>query len=466
MSTAVAQDIVPATEQLDLFDPLAEASYYHDISRFGFFSVLYQVPDTNRKHQRSYRLPDMPEVIRLLPKDRDTWISQAEFTKPNRRIVNLARLGLLFVDIDCYNVGVTPEWAYQAIRYLCEENHIPYPSIAIHSGRGLQLKWLLEKPLPRHALPRWNATQAMLVDLFAEIGADANAKDASRVLRLVDTINTKSGATVRVLDFTDGDDGLPKRYDFEELSVYRMDDSVFDKKKQNHPFSEEEKARMVAAREAREAKKAHLELLPGGKNKSSGLRGFSGRQLAWHRVEDIRTLMKLRGGVPAGMSMNTLFWSLNFLLLSGATNPDQVWHEAAELCREFGFGDFKRRDELSTLYLKAKDFTAGRTVILGGKEMPALYTPKNDTLIQLFQITDEEQRQLRTIICGDVAAERHRIREQERRRSAGMVSREAYISSNNKKRATARLLRATGKSIREIAAELCVSKSIVSIWCS
>jgi hypothetical protein len=54
------------------------------------------------KKQDSYRLSQMPVVLSMLDHSRDTWLSQAEFIKPNRRVVNLARIGLLFADLDTY----------------------------------------------------------------------------------------------------------------------------------------------------------------------------------------------------------------------------------------------------------------------------------------------------------------------------------------------------------------------------
>ncbi|WP_178377649.1 hypothetical protein [Nitrosomonas cryotolerans] len=54
------------------------------------------------KRQSSHRLIEMPTVLGLIDKTCDTWISQAEFIRPNRRVVNLARVGLLFADLDTY----------------------------------------------------------------------------------------------------------------------------------------------------------------------------------------------------------------------------------------------------------------------------------------------------------------------------------------------------------------------------
>lgn len=78
-----------------------------------------------------------------------------------------------------------------------------------------------------------------------------------------------------------------------------------------------------------------------------------------------------------------------------------------------------------TLYAKAKAYEAGERVTFSGKEFAPLYTPRNNTLINLFQITTDEQRQLRTIIETDIAVERRRERDKKRvtafRRAAGVV---------------------------------------------
>lgn len=117
---------------------------------------------------------------------------------------------------------------------------------------------------------------------------------------------------------------------------------------------------------------------------------------------------------------------MNFLLLSGATNSKQMYHEAAALARELDPQWNSRSKELMTLFSKAKAYEAGEKVSFGGKEHTPLYTPKNDTLINLFRITPEEQQQLKTIVSQAEAAERHRTREEGRRRAAGAIDRQTY----------------------------------------
>lgn len=405
--------------QLALFSSQDEAQMYHDSNRNGFFSLLVDV--CGEKRQSSHRLADMPTILNLADKTRDTWMSQAEFIRPNRRVVNLARLGLLFTDLDTYRIpflaGRTADQLATSVLYFCTEAGLPTPSVLIYSGRGIQAKWLLNGTIPRQALPRWNACQRYLVDRLAHIGADPMAKDASRVLRTIQTVNSKSGEVCRVVHITNDSNGQPIRYNFEYLAEALLPTSRWVIEQQRQEQSDRRKRKSQA-----------FLLVPGGK--ADNLRGFSGRQLAWDRLEDLRKLAELRGGVNEGCRMQHLFWRLNFLLLSGATNSRQMYHEATVLARELDPQWNCRSQELMSLFSKAKAYESGERVSFGGKEYAPLYTPKNDTLINLFRITADEQRQLRTIVSHVEAAERHRVREEGRRRAAGAVDRQTYESTS------------------------------------
>jgi len=446
--------------QFGLFRSQDEANTYHDSQRNGFFSLL--INTRGKKRQSSHRLEDMPCVLGVLDKTRDTWMSQAEFMRPNRRVVNLARIGLLFADLDTYRIpalaGRNPDQLVASILYFCGDAGLPMPSLLIHSGRGIQAKWLLEGTIPRQALPRWNACQRYLVDRLAHVGADSMAKDASRVLRVVETVNSKSGKVCQVVHVQTGSDGQPVRYNFEYMAEMLLPVARWTIEQQR-----QEQA-------GKRTKKKKFLLLSG--SKADNLRGFSGRQLAWDRLEDLRKLADLRGGVREGSRMMHLFWRLNFLLLSGATNSGQMYHEAAALAHELDPQWNSHSRELMTLFSKAKAYEAGEKVSFGGKEYPPLYTPKNDTLINLFKITTEEQQQLKTIIGSDMATERRRKRDRKRdearRRAAGAVDRETWLEAVNakqvQKKAEAQALRSNGLSIRAIAKQMNVSRRSVSYY--
>lgn len=403
-----------AQAQIPLF---AEHEQYHQQGSWGFFSLLTR-PQGGKATQTSHRLDLMPRVISLVNPKIDTWLSQAEFAKPNRRVVNLARIGLLFTDLDCYKEqwaqGKNPDQLAAGLLYFCQQEGIPAPSIIVFSGRGLQVKWLLDGTLPRQALTRWNACQRELVDKLRPLGADPAARDASRVLRLVDTVNTKSGELCRVVHVTQNDEGQPIRYGFELLCEAILPIARWD---------------IAKTKKATNDRIERLHLIEGTKARSN-LKGFSGRTLAWHRLDDLRKLAEIRGGVGEGQRMQHLFWQLNFLLLSGASNSELMWHEAAELARQIDPQWGYRSPELSTLYRKAVAHEKGERVSFNGKEYSPLYTPKNDSLINLFQISPDEERQMRTLISEGVAKERDAKRKETKRRAAGVVPRAEYEANS------------------------------------
>ena len=117
-----------------------------------------------------------------------------------------------------------------------------------------------------------------------------------------------------------------------------------------------------------------------------------------------------------------------------------------------------RSAELKTVYAKMKDYLAGKTVEFNGRTYPALYTPTNDTLINVFGITNEEQKELKTIIDGT----EHRRRQMAAIRQSGVMSRFDYEDRAEQRRVQARLLNAKGYSSRQIAAELGISRTTVS----
>jgi len=268
------------------------------------------------------------------------------------------------------------------------------------------------------------------------------------VLRLVNTVNSKSGEVCRVIHVENGLDGEPIRYNFEELAKALLP---------------------VARRDIETGRKAcadrrQFKLLSG--SRIGNLRTLNRRQLAWDRLEDLRLLAQLRGGVIQGERMLHLFWRLNFLLLSGATHSSKMYYEAAALARELDPRWNYRSKELMTLYTKAKTHEAGERMKFGGRKLPPLYTPKNDTLISLFSITDDEQRLLHTIISRDIAAERHRKRDEVRRRAAGAVDRATYLEAiqeaSRAKQLQAQILRAQGLRLRGIATQIGISVRTVS----
>lgn len=436
--------------QVQPFQPglWGEVDFFHSTARQGFFSILSKKNDSTT--QRSYRLSDLTQVLQLVDKRHDTYISQAEFTRPNRRVVNLARIGLCFVDVDFYGVDVlrylTPDQVAGQILNFSNDNGIPIPSVIISSGRGLYLKWFLSSTIPRQALPRWNAIQGNLVSLFDSFGADVKAKDASRVLRLESTLNTKTGNTVQVIWGQE----TPTLYDFEELSRELL------------PLDRHE---LRVEKKGREARKTLLTLL-NGESKARGHKGLNPLRLNWDRLEDIRKLAIMRGGVQPGA--RDIFLFLGICFASWVIAPGQLYFEAEALAREFAPGLSRNQIHgyTSTAINRAHAAAKGEKQEWNGQLKDPRYRYSNARLVEALRITPDEERHLKTIISQGEAKERDRLRDEKRRRATGARTRQSYLGAAKDRRATARLMAAQGRKPAEIAQALGVSRMSVSRYLS
>lgn len=395
---------------------LPEARLLHEAQAPGFFALLTKPSPTDIEHDRriygkvrprprqsSYRIEHLPLVLERLDPSRDSFLSQAQFFRPTRRVIHLWHINLCFVDLDVYKsalAGGDLSHVVQVLRRYCGDEGVPLPSVIISSGRGLYAKWLLERPLPQAALPRWNAVQEALLEKFAPFHADWKARSASQVLRLVQTVNTKSGEHVRVLHVEEID-GEPLRYDFERLA-----DGVL-------PWTRQELEALRTRRALKKAGQRELRLLRGGRE---GPARLSARSLAWTRLQDLRTLQRLRGGmIQEGLREVTLFWALLFMLGSGVTTSQQMFHEARALARELNSDFVWNRDwrdsDLSTLYRRAQYEMAHP-----GDRTAGLYWVTSQRLIEIFQVTPDEERQLKTIVSRDEKRRRNAAQHREARR--------------------------------------------------
>ena len=430
-----------------------EPTLYHDPAARGFFALLTQQAGSATKQQQTYRVEQLPWILEKLNPAIDSWISQAEFAMPSRRVVHLLRISLCFVDLDTYHspqlAGRKPEDLAKFLRMVCDDRGIPQPTLILFSGRGLQVKWLLDRPLPRKALIRWNVVQRTLVGALRDLEADPAARDASRVLRIERTTNTRTGEIVRVVDVLTAN-GEPVRYDFDRfaLEVLPVERELWRQKSQ-----------------AAESRRKQLRLISGGREENRGRRGFNVREWAWVCVDDLRVLARMRGwmqgGVPDGSRMLYLHWMMNFLLLSGATNSAEMYREAEALAREVMPKWTFSRSELGTLFRKARDYEAGVSVEIGGRKYPPLYTPSGAHMAELLSLSTEEQYQLRAFRSVEVRKDQDAARKRQERREAGAVARSKYLADSAERGGVVLSLRQEGKSIRQIAEIVGLGKSQV-----
>ena len=419
-----------STAQLELFNEgaLPEAVTLH-ADRPGFFSLLVK-PSGLTPRQSSYRVDLLPQVLAALDPDIDSYMSQATFFRPNRRLVNLWHLPLCYVDLDTYRTAygkLHEEPLSLAVRQRLTDEGIPPASLVVHSGRGLYLKWLLRSPLPQAALPRWNAVQRELVSRLADFGADPKSRDASRVLRLVSTCNTKQPdpelRKVRVL-WVEEADGAPLLHDFERLAEAVL------------PFTRKE----AAAIEADKPPVRVIQFKRGGEAAEQQARRFSFETLHWDRVTDMRKLRELRVKIAEGGRETFVFLMLNELAKSGQVNAHNFQYETVTLAREceaFVKGSDWSRSTFSTLYRRVKEHVAGQY----GRGQ-GLYKYQNQTLIEQLEITPDEERHMKTLIS---TTEKYRRKNERRNEARG------YQSKRVERAKKIVELHRAGMSLRQIA---------------
>jgi hypothetical protein len=202
--------------QPDSVSPLTHGSFLHGAGK-GYVSLGRKIqgkPPYNW-HQRSYSLDELPEVLPRHLGATDVYISQNRFYG-SRSVSRLAQLSSLYADIDFYSrpdlAQMHPRGVLEEALAALERTRIPSPSLAVATGRGLSLVWLHE-PVPRPALPRWNACQRCIHEALKGLGADPMAKDAARVFRIVGTRNSKTGAPVEAIWVQPGEP-----WDFDDLA--------------------------------------------------------------------------------------------------------------------------------------------------------------------------------------------------------------------------------------------------------
>ncbi|TVT50496.1 MAG: replication protein [Denitromonas halophila] len=439
----------------------------HDINQPGFVSLLSQASD-GRKRQRSYKLSALPGGIEQLEPGGDTWISQGEFRKPNRRAVNLWRMPVAFVDIDTYKVpslqGLPVSTLLARLLLACEDEAVPAPSLVVWSGRGLQAKWIFDKPVPSAALPRWQALENELCRRLAKVGADPMAKDVSRVLRLVGTINSKSGERVRVVHQA----SAPTHGGIRQggIIVYSFDSFVDEmlphtrgELVQLRESRGDTKGESLVEFAARDVLKGRVTVVQGGKSgrrAGGNLRPFIQSQLAWDRLGDVRKLAELRGwtaGAPAGERNLPLFLCACFL--AQAVVAPRIELELDALAREIAptWTAPELASCVSSTLARARASARGETVDFDGMPVDPRYRWKNATLIEHLQVTAEEERQLTTIISQAESRRRGAERSRAARERGGAKTRQAWLESHDVQRHTARDMRSKGATWAQIADE-------------
>ena len=321
-------------------------------------------------------------------KGKDVYISQNTFNNKSRRLIHLKELKALYIDIDCYKMNLSKE----AVKYFMENDlygQIPVPNMLIDSGRGLYYIIFLENTMAEE-LPKWQLVEKYLYEKLKDLGADNKALDATRVLRVTGTVNSKNNSIVKVIDTYD------YQYTLDEIIENYIPEIVEDRKEKQKPKGVRKKGR----------KKKFVSL-------------FTLYNLYYTRFMDIKKLVEIRNYEMTGYREITLFLIRYFLNVYHG-DDDLVMEEVLEINNSFT--EPLEKDEVFKATL------SGAT-----RATENVYKYSNDKLIKLLDITPLEQKEMATIISKTEKYYRNnKNRRNNRRNEEGLTNKEAERIKNEK----------------------------------
>ena len=343
----------------------------------------------------------------------NVYISINTFYSTFRRLEYIKELKAQFIDLDIYKTGFTKEQIIMHLEADYFNKSIPRPNLIIDSGRGLYLIWLLNS-VPSKALPLWKAIEEYLYSVLKPFGADRQALDPTRILRVPGSINSKSKTTVKVIEQYD------YIYDLREIQNEYL------------PELEERKAK----KKGRPSKTVFI---------------HRERSLYYARIQDIIKLCELREYDLKGHRELILFL-YRYYLCYFLEDTQKALGDVLELNREFIY-------PLSETEVIRATRSAEKVYLSKNKD----YKYKNETLIELLVITELEETYMSTIISKREFKRRKNLRDreyqknkyQEKLRADGKVSEKDKIAE---RRAKIKDLLAQGLKQKDICSQLDISK--------
>ena len=300
------------------------------------------------------------QLVKLKFDKDNVCITLNTFYKTYRRIEYLRELNALFIDLDTYKTDFTKEQILMNLNENYFWKNIPTPNFIIDSGRGLYLIWLIKK-VPSMALPLWKAAEEYFYRTLKEFGADRQALDATRILRIPGSINPKTHTEVKIID------NYNYLYELREI--------------QNEYMPELNEKALKKRGRPKKVKYIYRE-----------------RNLYYARLQDLIKLCELREYDLKGHRELILFL-YRYYLCYFTEDVEKSLNDTLELNNIFK-QPLREKEVIGAT-------KSAETVF---KDQNKNYKYKNETLINLLEISDEEQKEMITIIDEEEYKRRKRLR--------------------------------------------------------
>ncbi|QPJ86701.1 DNA-binding response regulator (plasmid) [Sarcina sp. JB2] len=349
------------------------------------------------------------QLVKLKFDKDNVYITLNTFYKTYRRIEYLKELNALFIDLDTYKTDFTKEQILMNLNENYFGKNIPTPNFIIDSGRGLYLIWLIRK-VPSMALPLWKAVEEYFYRSLKEFGADRQALDATRILRIPGSINSKTHTEVKIIDNYD------YLYDLREIQNEYMP----------------ELSEKAPIRRGRPKKVKYI---------------YRERSLYYARIQDLIKLCELREYNLKGHRELVLFL-YRYYLCYFTEDIEKSLNDTLELNNMFK-QPLREKEVLSAT-------KSAETVF---KDQNKDYKYKNETLINLLEISDEEQKEMKTIISKEEY--KRRDREYQKKKYKEELETQGKLTAEKKilqRRIKIKDLLAKGLKQKEIYLQLNISK--------
>jgi DNA-binding CsgD family transcriptional regulator len=428
----------PGNDEPMIASPLAHGEILHGLCGpdTGVVAVAQKV--RGEWKENAYSVEDLLQILPAYSGATDVYISQNRF-RGWRGVSRLAELTAMYSDLDYYNHPGMADMPVEGVLSVAFEElgraRIPLPSFATATGRGLALVWI-HAPVSRAELSKWTLCQTELWRALRDIGADRAATDAARVLRLVGTLNSRSGSLVHSL-WEEADYYV---WDFDELA-----NEILPSTQQDLPpplRNPESKASKRLLARSKEVSPRSVDSEP----------RLTVRSLNEARLSDLHKLMDLRGQerLPSGERDSWMLVAAT--CLSRVMEPEYLEREVYKLAEEVaGWNKRETRTRMQQVFARSKAASREDQVLWEGSWKDPRYEFTNARIIDMLNITPEEERQLKTIISDRTKGQRDRERKETQRRSRGVKPREEYLAQQHSKREQVYNLHERGHSKSEIA---------------
>lgn len=394
-----------------------QTTEYKDVTDCFQASLGVQCIATKTNKWREFYSKDLDAEWQQARTRSNVYWTPNSFKNHQRGIDSIVQLNAFYVDLDCYKLDMTKEIALHSLNMVLKDNNIFKPTLIIDSGNGLQLLWRIEGVPVRSAsvIKLWNRIEKELAKRLAILGADPASTDASRVLRVPDTYNTKGK-----------DLQLTEVVAFDRKAIYEMRDFQFEllpDLPKKGPYQEKERIKKAPNKERRKASVSRL---------------FNPYTLNKARLTDLETLLTLRDYQPTDMRNIIMFLMANFI--------------------ENGDLGIDKEQYLTDMNNSLKTPLNKREIATIIRNTDGKYNYKSSTLIELLQVTEEEQKQMKTLLSDNEYNRRQRIARNKRYEPI----KQANKSKKEERDMMVKDLSKNGYTQKEIAKKLEIGQSTVS----